>query len=67
MTGDISYKNEFQKYAEQASTLEEELLQQTESPKTKELILLGRKWHEMIVENVFPLLSREKLNKLKLF
>lgn len=63
LTGDISYKNEFQKYAEQASTLEEELLQQTESPKTKELILLGRKWHEMIVENVFPLFEQGKIKQ----
>ncbi|KOY81619.1 methyl-accepting chemotaxis protein [Lysinibacillus macroides] len=63
LTGDISYKNEFEKYAEQASTLEEELLQQTESPKTKELILLGRKWHEMIVENVFPLFEQGKIEQ----
>ena len=67
MTGDSSYKNEFQKYAEQASILEEELLQQTESPKTEELLLLGRKWNEMIVESVFRFLSKEKSNKLKRF
>ncbi|MEY2372958.1 methyl-accepting chemotaxis protein [Lysinibacillus capsici] len=63
LTGDSSYKNEFQKYAEQASILEEELLQQTESPKTEELLLLGRKWNEMIVENVFPLFEQGKIEQ----
>lgn len=63
LTGDSSYKNEFQKYAEQASILEEELLQQTESPKTEELLLLGRKWNEMIVESVFPLFEQGKIEQ----
>lgn len=63
LTGDSSYKNEFQKYAEQASILEEELLQQTESPKTEELLLLGRKWNEMIIENVFPLFEQGKIEQ----
>lgn len=55
LTGDVSYKEEFEQYSSEMVNLEQQLLKHDDIAKAKELIQLGDHWQQRVENEVFPL------------
>lgn len=66
LTGDESYKRDFEDYVAQGKLIEEELLKKTDSDEIKALVQLGLKWRNMVEGEVFPLFEQGKTEEATL-
>ncbi|MFF5996406.1 methyl-accepting chemotaxis protein [Lysinibacillus sp. KU-BSD001] len=55
LTGDVSYKEEFEQYSQQTIELEKQLMEHSDSTQVKNLIQLGQQWQNTVENQVFPL------------